>query len=142
MVDVSDQRQLAIAGIDLIDRDHQALHRQIDRLQNAINTAPDQVAACCQELIDSLEAHIALETRLMTERRYPLQFSHEEGHASFRDQVNSILSAIDSPVINPKNVGRLLKKVHAHHVRYFDDTLSHYLADRYALEDVDDGLGI
>jgi len=136
--------QATIDGIDRIERDHRRLGRLIDKLQAALSKGAnaDEIALQRCALTEYLESHMAFEEALMAERCYPLTFTHTEQHQAFRDQVASILAGIDSGTVTPGNVGKLLKKIHTYHTRYFDETLCHYLMDKYALQSVAEGAGI
>lgn len=136
-------RQAAHSGIELIERDHQIFRSLIDRLQAGLNRGLGEatVAAHKAELLSFLDGHIEFENRVMRDMNYPITFTHVEEHEAFRERVVTVLDEAGKTVSGP-NIGKILKKIHDHHEKYFDAVLCHYLTDKYALTIVDDGLGI
>jgi len=137
-------RQATIEAIERIDRDHRTLSRLFDKLQDALVAGRDDgtIETARQAMLGHLDAHIAFEEELMAARDYPLTFTHKEQHQAFRDQVASILAGIETRTVSVNNVAKLLKKTHAFHTKYSDETLCLYMRDKYAFHAVADGLGI
>ena len=133
----------ADSGIELIERDHQIFRSLVDRLQVALvrDLGEATVVGRKAELLAFLDGHIEFENRVMRDMNYPISFTHIEEHGAFRNQVTTVLDEAGKTVSGP-NLAKLLKKIHDHHIKYFDAVLCHYLADKYALTIVDDGLGI
>lgn len=75
-------------GIDLIDRQHQELFRQISRLIDAMRESrgKDEVATTLRFLAAYAEQHFALEESLMAEHAYATApaAEHKGEHESFR----------------------------------------------------------
>ena len=129
--------------IEQISRDHQTFRGLIDRLQRGLNRGLDDTAIAARkaELLSFLDGHILFENRVMREINYPISFTHIEEHAAFRERVASAVDEAGKTVA-VSNIGKVLKKIHEHHEKYFDAVLCHYLNDKYALTAVDEGLGI
>ncbi|MEI6557367.1 MAG: hemerythrin family protein [Rhodospirillaceae bacterium] len=135
--------QATQTDIETIDRDHQRFHTLIDQIQAGVDggLGAAGIARCQQRLLVFLDGHIAFENRLMREIGYPIAFTHIEEHAAFRDRVSTVLAEAGKTV-SGANIAKLLKKIHDHHTKYFDSVLCYYLTDKYALEAVENGLGI
>ena len=136
-------KQAAETGIELIDRDHRIFRSLIDRLQAEINRGLDEasIAERKKELLAFLDGHIEFENRVMRAQGFPILFTHVEEHAAFRAHVCSILNEAGG-ALAVNAVAKTLKKAHDHHVKHFDAVFCHYLADKYALSIVSEGLGI
>ena len=136
-------KQAAETGIELIDRDHHIFRSLIDRLQAEINRGIDEasVAERKKELLTFLDGHIEFENRVMRAQGFPIVYTHVEEHEAFRAHVCSVLDEV-SGAVAVNAVSKTLKKAHDYHVKHFDAVFCHYLADKYALAIVGEGLGI
>jgi len=130
--------------LSLIDTDHDILRRLVDRLQDALNTSRtvDEIAGRQAALIAHLDAHMEFEERLMLERGYPLAFTHAQQHKAFRDQFASVFDGLASKAVTPANVGKLLLRIHDHHIKYHDEIFRLHLIDKFSLQAVSEGAGI
>ena len=133
----------AHTGIELIDRDHGIYRSLADRLQAGLarGLGDGEIGRRKADLLSFLDGHIEFENRVMREIDYPISFTHVEEHAAFRSRVAAALDGAEQTVAG-QNIAKTLKKIHDHHIKYFDAVLCHYLTDKYALTIVDDGLGI
>lgn len=72
-------------GVRLIDRQHQELFRQVDRLLGAMEArrGRDEVARILAFLQQYVVDHFAAEERLMAAHRYPQAAGHRQQHGDF-----------------------------------------------------------
>ena len=136
--------QTAADDLRLIDEDHALFNRLVERYQEALNAGRpvDEIKGRRAALAAHLDAHMGFEERLMVERGYPLAFSHAQEHKAFNDQVVAVLEGMKSGTVSPTNVGRLISRIHEHHIKNHDAIFCRYLVDRYSLHEVAEGSGI
>ena len=136
--------QTASYNLQLIEEDHALFRRLVERFQEALSAGrpADEIKERRAALNAHLDAHMGFEERLMTERNYPLAFSHAREHKGFHDQVAAILGGLKSGTVTTANAGKLLLRVHEHHIKNHDAVFFRYLEDRYCLQEVSEGGGI
>lgn len=129
--------------IELLEQDHDLLYRLIGRFQNALDAgSTDETDSRKSALLAHLDAHMDCEERLMLASDFPLLFAHAREHKAFRDQTLAILSGLASGAVTPANVGKLLLRIHEHHLHHHDRLFFRFLEDRYSLQEVAAGAGI
>lgn len=89
-----------LIGIDELDFEHKRLIEDINRLHGVLSgqdEMPD-VEACLGEIFARMQAHFALEERVMRRNKYPGFDEHKREHEALLDSYTaSMLDFINSP---------------------------------------------
>lgn len=89
-----------LIGIDELDFEHKRLIEDIDRLHRELSGQDDKrdIEACLGEIFARMQAHFALEERVMRKNKYPGFDEHKREHEALLDNYTaSMLDFINSP---------------------------------------------
>lgn len=141
---MTNTQQHEFATSRVIEEDHALFRELIGRLQETLNAgrSVDEIERRQAALVAHLDAHMGFEEQSMVERGYPLAFTHAQAHKGFRDQVTTVLDGVKSGTLASASLGRVLLRIHDHHLKHHDVIFCRYLADRYSLQEVAEGTGI
>ena len=129
-------RQAIIDDLDKIERHHHDVHRAMEKVQNALSQDQDELSSKSlrNEIMSCIEAHMVFEEEIMDKYGYPLGRIHAINHTSIRDQIGTVLRALDAKRITGQDATKIMKGMHDHHNKYYDEVFSHYLINRHVAE--------
>lgn len=82
-------------GIGSIDYEHQNLIESISRIFEEGSGEPGTLLAALAEIHALIEAHFALEEKIMRDYHYPAYIPHKQDHERLLDEIVDIMEAVE-----------------------------------------------
>jgi len=129
-------RQAVVDDLDMIDRQHRFLHEAMGRMQEAIaeGRSMSEINDRKRAVLLQSDAHMEFEESLMAKYGYPLADIHTAQHQSCRDQITTVLGSDCGAHRKFKDAASLVKTIHGHHGKYFDEVFCFYLIGKHFFE--------
>lgn len=82
-------------GFGSIDYEHQNLILTINRIFENNTGDPQNLLDALGEIHALIEAHFALEEKIMRDQRYPAYIPHKQDHERLLDEIRDIMEAVE-----------------------------------------------
>lgn len=82
-------------GVRSIDYEHQNLIESINRIFKDGDGEHETLLAALAEIHALIEAHFALEEKIMRDQRYPAYIPHKQDHERLLDEILDIMEAVE-----------------------------------------------
>lgn len=95
-----------LIGIEELDHEHRVLIDDINKLHEEMqgNEEKSEIRECLGEIFVHMQAHFALEERVMKEHEYPFFDEHKREHESFlEDYTECMVQFLNGADISAKN---------------------------------------
>ena len=121
-------------GIPSVDLEHRELIGLINKLYGHLDldSAPNDIDACLEDIYAGIASHFALEERHMREAAYVEFEAHKDEHEDLLDQIRDMMDEFaDDPVAGREMLQSTLADWFGQHFATFDARLHHQLGDHH-----------